>query len=928
MRTIGGYVLETKLGEGGMGTVYRASHPRFPKHSFAVKILRTKGGADPESLKRFERETQALARTTAHPNIVRFLGAGVERETPYYVMELAPGLSLDAVVQKGGPLEPARAVRIVRDITSAIAHAHANGVLHRDLKPENVIVHEDRVRVCDFGLARLAEAERLTQSGGIFGTPTYSAPEQLAGHAATAGPEADVYSLGAILEFLLTGLPPFESRELPVLFNQVMKMRPPAPSSRRPELPRELDAIVLHALEKDPTHRYPTARLFQDDLERFLNGRPVEAPATGGALRRARRPLAISGGLLLLLVFGAGAFLVWSDGVRRSHMHGDDEAERQVSARRCAQALQVLATAESRPADVALAAQTLASDATSLPAIFVADERSSPGDLLLRRAAALRAEERREAAAVFSATRALVEGRLAASPEDAEARALRALVALTEAHAPTEPFGTGRLVVVAPGTLDDLAVGASIPGRIGRRASWLAVDATIWRGDDSGARAQLERARKATPDADLERAFEEVLALPLGADGYVKLATLAPTGAAGESSRAALRLQRFFARAGLPGAIDDAALVAGVSDAVLEAMVATETPQAFKPSQWTREIGDALGPLYRAAGAMRPPADVPDEKRLADRMAESRENLIRLATAALQSVHSVHAVEQAMHVPQLGLPTAVAAAAVVGYIPSEVPWLLECFDAGTRGISRAGLQHDIFPIEFELSAPEFDAALDEAVATTPFRYALAPEQLADGVATVKGLKRLELLEQAEVPDGEPRDRLIFGAIQGMEAFARLSGPAALPFRARLRALVFPGAFGRALARLDLLRAEHAVLAARIDVEANRDPRIAGYVFVCAGAAGEPGAGRDLARELYGLALAWMRESGLREAIREKTALRFQGHLAELKFRTHYRSLRRFVVDTDFEPTVEDRARAASPTYEFRAPRLNPAERRR
>src|SRR5205823_3903013 len=150
----GGYELGAKIGEGGMGAVFRARHPRFPGVEFAVKLLRGDGTpANAAAIGRFERETQALARTVAHPNIVRLLGAGLDRGRPYYVMELAPGRSLADLVESEGALEPARAARIVREIGAAIAHAHANGVLHRDLKPENVIVDGEKVRVCDFGLA-------------------------------------------------------------------------------------------------------------------------------------------------------------------------------------------------------------------------------------------------------------------------------------------------------------------------------------------------------------------------------------------------------------------------------------------------------------------------------------------------------------------------------------------------------------------------------------------------------------------------------------------------------------------------------------------------------------------------------------------------------------------------------------------------------
>jgi serine/threonine protein kinase len=155
MRTVGGYVLEAKLGDGGMGAVFR-----------------------PDSLARFDREMQARARV-AHAHIIKILGGGSDKGQAYYAMELAPGRSLDRLVAAEGTLAPERATRIVREIAAAIVHAHERGILHRDLKPENVLVDGEQVRVCDFGLARLAESETLTKTGSLLGTPFYSAPEQL-----------------------------------------------------------------------------------------------------------------------------------------------------------------------------------------------------------------------------------------------------------------------------------------------------------------------------------------------------------------------------------------------------------------------------------------------------------------------------------------------------------------------------------------------------------------------------------------------------------------------------------------------------------------------------------------------------------------------------------------------------------------------------
>src|SRR4051794_27586381 len=161
-RGIGGYVLEEKLGEGGMGAVFRARHPSFPGVAFAVKVLAVGSTVDATRWARFEREMQLLAALRPHPNLVKIHGGKLEGSRPYYVMELVDGPSLSDLVRRG-PLEPRRAVKIIRDVADAVAHIHAQGIIHRDLKPANILLGAgDCPRVCDFGLARTADSNRLT----------------------------------------------------------------------------------------------------------------------------------------------------------------------------------------------------------------------------------------------------------------------------------------------------------------------------------------------------------------------------------------------------------------------------------------------------------------------------------------------------------------------------------------------------------------------------------------------------------------------------------------------------------------------------------------------------------------------------------------------------------------------------------------------
>ncbi len=301
MKTIGGYVLEEKLGRGAMGVIWRASHSRFPGHAFAVKLM-ARGAASDAMRARFRQELTALERVTAHPNVVRVLGGGTEGETLYYVMELVEGRGLQDVVEKEGPLEPRRAAAIMRDAAAALAHVHACDVIHRDVKPDNILLDaEDQVRVCDFGLARVEGAQSLTQTGAIVGTPLYASPEALHGSGGR-DPRSDIWGLGAVLFFLLYGRPPFEAKNLDELMKRVAADPPERPSNADELVPSDLDAIVHRALAKKPLDRYQSATDLRHDLERFLAGEPI-APSP-----KARAPW-IAVAVLVFVVGATGAAL-------------------------------------------------------------------------------------------------------------------------------------------------------------------------------------------------------------------------------------------------------------------------------------------------------------------------------------------------------------------------------------------------------------------------------------------------------------------------------------------------------------------------------------------------------------------------------------------------------------------------------------------
>jgi serine/threonine protein kinase len=282
------------LGQGGMGEVWEVVHAQTQVRYALKRILQ----ADAVDELRFEREAQALASLNS-PHVVRVHSAGIHEGAPYLVQEFLSAGSL-AERLRHGPLAPGEARRVVGEVALGLAAAHAEGILHRDLKPDNVLFDEaGRAKVADFGLARREGdlQERLTQTGEILGTPAYMAPEQ-AVDSSRADARADVYALGAILYACLTGRPPIPAagRTLIAQLAALQDERPPAPSSLRPGLPADLDALCLAALEKDPEERLPSTAA-------FLEGLRAEATSPGGS-----HALLWGAGLLVLAL---AAFSIW-----------------------------------------------------------------------------------------------------------------------------------------------------------------------------------------------------------------------------------------------------------------------------------------------------------------------------------------------------------------------------------------------------------------------------------------------------------------------------------------------------------------------------------------------------------------------------------------------------------------------------------------
>jgi WD40 repeat protein/tRNA A-37 threonylcarbamoyl transferase component Bud32 len=337
---VGDYDILAEVGRGGMGVVYKARHRGLHRLA-ALKMVLAGEFASPAQEVRFRLEAELAARVQ-HPNIVQVYEIGSYQGRPFLALEWVEGGSL-ANRLDGRPWPPGQAAALVETLARAIHVAHAEGIVHRDLKPANVLLQvgegesqtdqgassrpgftADRAsgllpKITDFGLARpIGGGVTVTQSGFLVGTPGYMAPEQAAGtgRGALVGPATDIYALGVILYQLLTGQLPFRGDSTLEVLRAVTSDEPVRPRRLQPRLPRDLEAITLHCLEKEPTRRYPGALALADDLQRLREGKPVAARPVGWGARLARacrrRPLvALLLGLLTASLFGGLAGVTW-----------------------------------------------------------------------------------------------------------------------------------------------------------------------------------------------------------------------------------------------------------------------------------------------------------------------------------------------------------------------------------------------------------------------------------------------------------------------------------------------------------------------------------------------------------------------------------------------------------------------------------------
>jgi WD40 repeat protein/serine/threonine protein kinase len=358
--TVPGYEIQSELGRGGMGVVYKATQLGLNR-LVALKMILAGSHAAPRDHARFRQEAEAVAQL-GHPNIVQVYDIGEADGIPYFALEYVEGGSLVSRLH-GDPQPIDSAVRLIETLAQTVHFAHLRGIVHRDLKPANILLSsESKVlsteliddsssglstqhsalstlvpKITDFGLAkRLDEKSHGSQSGEIVGTPCYMAPEQASGRAAPVGPAADVYALGAILYEMLTGRPPFKGATPVDTVVQVLHEEPVRPSRLRPRLPADLETICLKCLTKEPARRYPSAGALADDLQRFRKGKPILARPVGPVERAwkmaRRRPLtaALLVGMILSVILGfAGVTWQWQEAARARDIALDEKRDKE-----------------------------------------------------------------------------------------------------------------------------------------------------------------------------------------------------------------------------------------------------------------------------------------------------------------------------------------------------------------------------------------------------------------------------------------------------------------------------------------------------------------------------------------------------------------------------------------------------------------------
>src|SRR5215471_17484780 len=286
------YLLQSRIGSGGMATIYRARDLEADR-IVAVKVLRETYSTDPKFVARFQREARA-ASALKHPNIVQVYDYGQTNGNYYIVMELIDGTDLRSYLSTYKVLDVDRAIIIAHDVALGLGAAHRRGIVHRDVKPQNVLVGRGgSIKLTDFGIASVYKdinAERLTTTGMTLGTVQYYAPEQAQGEIVT--PAADVYALGIVMYEMLTGHPPFDGDTPVAVAMQHIQDPPTPPSQLNPSIPPVLEEIILHSLEKVPEMRFRDGSQLARALETL--GESERGETVAGPLASAKMPVPIT----------------------------------------------------------------------------------------------------------------------------------------------------------------------------------------------------------------------------------------------------------------------------------------------------------------------------------------------------------------------------------------------------------------------------------------------------------------------------------------------------------------------------------------------------------------------------------------------------------------------------------------------------------
>ena len=288
------YRVTEKIGSGGMAEVYKAVDEVLGR-TVAVKVLHPRYASDPGFVARFRQEAQAAA-NLSHPAIVNIYDWGRDDETYYIVMEYVRGTDLKAVIEQQGAVDPLKAAEYASQVCAALAVAHGYDIIHRDIKPHNIVLAADgSVKVMDFGIARAGNST-MTQTGSVLGTAHYVSPEQAQGR--PLGPASDLYSLGVVLYELTTGRLPFDADTPVAVALKQVNEDPVPPRLINPDIPPALEAVILHAMQKDPAARYSSAEEMRADLRRVLGGAAVQPPpavAAGGIGETSVMPAVAAG---------------------------------------------------------------------------------------------------------------------------------------------------------------------------------------------------------------------------------------------------------------------------------------------------------------------------------------------------------------------------------------------------------------------------------------------------------------------------------------------------------------------------------------------------------------------------------------------------------------------------------------------------------